>query len=325
MKQKSSKPMVVVTGSAGFIGNRLTEKLLEKNIDVICVDKSSYFKERTEHAPLAVSKIVDRENFFQWLEETKPSIDAIFHMGACTDTTELNEDYLKKVNLEYSQKIWQYCSKNQIPLVYASSAATYGEGEHGYSDEESSISKLKPLNPYGQSKQDFDVWALEQEKKKLTPPAWSGFKFFNVYGFGERHKKKMASVILHAFDQINQKGFVKLFKSHKTGIADGHQKRDFIFVDDLVDVLLFAYEKPIKRGIFNLGTGTARTFLDLVKATFKSMNKPEKIEFIDTPEELRARYQYFTQAEMQKLRSEGYQKTFTTLENGVNFYIRKLL
>lgn len=247
------------------------------------------------------------------------------HLGACTDTTELDEDYLRRTNLEYSQMLWRHCTLRKIPMVYASSAATYGEGELGYDDDEALIPKLRPLNPYGESKRLFDLWALEQERAGQHPPAWSGFKFFNVYGFGERHKGKMASVVLHAFDQIRDRGTVRLFRSHREGIADGHQKRDFIFVDDVIEVLEFARSTPIQRGIFNLGTGRARTFLDLVKATFAAMGAPENITFFDTPEELRERYQYFTEARMQKLRGVGYTKLFTSLEDGVAAYIKRLL
>jgi ADP-L-glycero-D-manno-heptose 6-epimerase len=185
--------------------------------------------------------------------------------------------------------------------------------------------KLKPLNPYGESKLEFDLWALEQERKGLKPPSWSGFKFFNVYGFGERHKGRMATVVLQAFDQIKKSGEVKLFRSHKEGIADGEQRRDFVYVGDVVDVLRFAMDSPIPRGIFNLGTGRARTFLDLVRAVFKELGVPEKIRFIDTPVELRARYQYLTEARMERLRAQGYERPFHSLEDGVAATIRDLL
>jgi ADP-L-glycero-D-manno-heptose 6-epimerase len=184
---------------------------------------------------------------------------------------------------------------------------------------------LVPLNPYGDSKLQFDLWALDEEKHGRTPPSWSGFKFFNVYGFGERHKAKMASVVLHGYDQIKATGRVRLFKSHKAGIADGHQARDFVYVDDVIDVLTYALEKPIPRGIYNLGTGRARTFLDLVNATFAAMGKKPNVEFFDTPMELRARYQYFTQADMLKLRRAGWMNHFTTLEDGVKRYVERLI
>ena len=233
-------------------------------------------------------------------------------------------DYLKKVNLEYTQNLWNLASKYSIPFVYASSAATYGAGEEGYDDNELTMHRLEPLNPYGESKLQFDLWALVEEKKANHPPVWSGFKFFNVYGFGERHKGKMSSVVLQGFDQIEAKGMLKLFKSHKTGIADGEQRRDFIYVEDVVKVLWFALTKPLKRGIFNLGSGKARTFLDLATATFHALGKNPKIEFIDTPIEIRDRYQYFTEANMAKLRAEGFTEPFTSLEEGVKQTVLKL-
>ena len=220
--------------------------------------------------------------------------------------------------------LWAYCTAQALPLVYASSAATYGDGANGYDDDEALIPALKPLNPYGDSKQQFDLWALAEERAGRRPPSWSGFKFFNVYGFGERHKGAMASVVLHAFDQIRAGGDVRLFKSHRAGIADGHQKRDFIFVEDVVDVLHFALATPIPRGIYNLGTGTGRTFLDLARATFAALGAPERIEFIDMPVELRERYQYFTEARMERLRAAGYRTPFTTLEDGVRQYVSRL-
>jgi ADP-L-glycero-D-manno-heptose 6-epimerase len=186
------------------------------------------------------------------------------------------------------------------------------------------MGELLPLNLYGASKLKFDLWAVHQDQHGACPPHWSGFKFFNVYGFGERHKGSMASVILHGHDQVNQKGSIRLFKSHKEGIADGHQKRDFIFVDDVVKVLHFAIEKPIKRGIYNLGTGKARTFLDLARAVFAAMGRPEKIDFMDTPESLRDKYQYFTEAKMDKLRAQGYTQPFTSLEDGARAYLQRL-
>jgi ADP-L-glycero-D-manno-heptose 6-epimerase len=245
-------------------------------------------------------------------------------MGACSNTTEFDVAYLERVNVQYSQKLWDYCTTHKIPFIYASSAATYGEGEQGYEDNERTMAKLKPLNPYGRSKLKFDLWALEREKAGHHPPIWSGFKFFNVYGFGERHKKSQASVILSAYDQIQSSGRVKLFKSHRDGIADGHQKRDFVSVEDVVDVMHFAHEKPIKRGIFNLGSGKARTFLDLARAVFASLKLPEKIDFIDTPVAIRDKYQYFTEAHMARLIGEGYKKPFTSLERGVEIYLERL-
>jgi ADP-L-glycero-D-manno-heptose 6-epimerase len=313
-----------VTGAAGFIGARFVERCNARSIPIVSVDSRAYFVERTEHKGLDFGEIVDREELLGRLASKPMDLAGIVHMGACTDTTELDVEYLKRINLEYSQALWMHACAKRLPFVYASSAATYGAGEKGYSDDEAEMKHLVPLNPYGDSKLQFDLWALDEEKHGRTPPSWSGFKFFNVYGFGERHKAKMASVVMHAFDQINATGKVRLFKSHKPGIADGHQARDFVYVDDVIDVLTYALEKPIPRGVYNLGTGRARTFLDLVNATFAAMGKKPNVEFFDTPMELRARYQYFTQADMLKLRRAGWMNHFTTLEDGVRKYVDRL-
>lgn len=320
---------ILVTGAGGFVGARFVERCNSRKISAISADAPSYFSDRTEHHGLDFGTIIDREKLIDWLDSETTRlghspVSSIVHLGACTDTTEMDEAYLAKMNLEYSKSLWSFATKNRVPFVYASSAATYGEGELGYDDDDALTPRLKPLNPYGESKRAFDEWALGQERAGSTPPHWAGFKFFNVYGFGETHKEKMASVILHAYRQILLTGGAKLFKSHKEGIRDGEQKRDFIFVEDLVSVLFFALEKPIRRGIFNLGTGKARTFLDLVRATFLAMGRPEKIEFIPTPESLRARYQYFTEAKMDRLRAEGYSKPFSSLEDGVLAYVSRL-
>lgn len=312
---------ILVTGAAGFVGSRLVEALAGQ--PVISVDHPEYFQTRTEHSGISYGKVIDRAHLFEWLPGQK--LSAVFHLGACTDTTEMDRDYLNRVNLEYSQKLWSHCSENKIPFFYASSAATYGDGSLGYDDDEASMKDLHPLNPYGESKLQFDLWALGREKEGFHPPAWAGFKFFNVYGFGERHKVKMSSVIVQAFDQIQKTGEMKLFQSHREGVADGHQSRDFILVEDVVDVLLFAMNTPLKRGIYNLGSGKARTFMDLVQATFKALGKQEVIHFIPTPEAIRDRYQYFTQANMKKLREAGYTKEFTVLEDGVSRYVAQLL
>lgn len=314
--------MVIVTGAAGFIGYQVSKALQKKCIDVIGVDELLFFGTRPEHEDVHFNHtfspevILDSDFFEEQIKIGKP-ITGIIHMGACSDTTEMRVDYLDRVNVNYSQTLWNLASRFKIPFVYASSAATYGSGDVGYDDDESKFSELRPLNPYGESKRTFDLWAIAQEKAGHTPPAWSGFKFFNVYGFGERHKGKMSSVVLQGFDQISASQNLKLFKSHRSGIADGEQKRDFIFVQDVVDVLWFALTKPIRRGIYNLGSGKARSFHDLALATFQALKINPKIEFIDTPIAIRDRYQYFTEANMTKLRAEGYQKPFTELEAGV--------
>jgi ADP-L-glycero-D-manno-heptose 6-epimerase len=321
--------VILLTGAAGFIGYRIARRLQSESIPFVSVDRLDAFGSRPEHQDVqhlekAAPESVLSSEFFQSRVGTPRAITGILHMGACSDTTELRVDYLQQVNVEYSKTLWTRAKEMSIPYVYASSAATYGAGESGYADDEAQMSKLRPLNPYGQSKLDFDLWALREEAKGSTPPAWSGFKFFNVYGFGERHKGKMASVVLQGFDQIRQNGLLKLFKSHKPGIADGEQKRDFIYVEDVVDAVLFALQKPISRGIYNLGTGQARSFLDLARATFRALHQAEKIDFIETPIEIRDRYQYFTEATMQKLRAAGYQKGFTSLEDGVKQTVQEL-
>jgi ADP-L-glycero-D-manno-heptose 6-epimerase len=315
--------MIVVTGAAGFIGSCLVSQLNQIGIsDLILVDDFSIsVKNKNLKGKEFIQKIY-RSDFFSWLESTKPNIDFIYHIGARTDTTEFNKAIFDQLNVSYSQKIWNYCAIQSIPLVYASSAATYGLGEFGYDDNHALISNLVPLNPYGESKNDFDKWVLSQINQ---PPFWAGLKFFNVYGPNEFHKGRMASVIFHAFNQIQEKGKVKLFRSHNPNFKDGEQLRDFIYVKDLIDVCLFLKDKKPASGIYNLGSGNARTFLDLVKNTFHSLNKQVEIEFIDTPEDIRDKYQYFTEANMAKLREVGYTKEFSTLEKGVNDYVTNYL
>jgi ADP-L-glycero-D-manno-heptose 6-epimerase len=246
----------------------------------------------------------------------------VFHLGARTDTTEFDWAVFQELNIDYSKKIWAFCTEQQIPLVYASSAATFGMGELGYADDHEIVENLKPLNPYGESKNEFDKWVLSQE---MTPPFWAGMKFFNVYGPNEYHKGRMASVIFHAFHQIRNTGMVRLFRSHHPDFNDGEQLRDFVYVKDVVDVLFFLMIRGEKSGLYNLGTGKARTFLDLARATFKALDLPEKIEFIDTPLDIRDKYQYFTEAKMDKLLSVGYDSGFYTLEEGVEEYVQEYL
>ena len=322
--------MIVVTGAAGFIGFQTAKRLAAEGHHLILVDTLSYFDQRPEHEELAHSQqVIARLSPLELIAAKSAidfsKVDGIIHLGACTDTTEMRVDFLTDVNLEYTKALWKIATEYKIPFVYASSAATYGSGELGYDDDESKMPQLKPLNPYGDSKLQFDLWALKEEQKGETPPSWSGFKFFNVYGFGERHKIKMASVVFQGFEQIREHGKLQLFKSHRAGIADGEQKRDFVYVGDVVDVLLFAIKGALKRGIYNLGSGKARSFLDLAKATFKALGKEPHIAFIDTPIEIRDRYQYFTEANMQKLRKAGYTREFTSLEEGVKLTVADLL
>ncbi|MBS1958791.1 MAG: ADP-glyceromanno-heptose 6-epimerase [Bdellovibrionales bacterium] len=306
--------MILLTGAAGFIGYRIAKELQKQGIPFVSVDRLEAFQSRPEHRDVRHTRVYPPEAMLNGLPV---GITAIVHMGASSSTTEMRVDYLKQVNVDYSKALWNFARGLNIPFVYASSAATYGAGEEGYDDDESKMKFLKPLNPYGMSKLEFDLWALDEDRAGRAPPAWSGFKFFNVYGYGERHKQKQASVVIQGFDQIRDKGELRLFKSHKSGIADGEQKRDFIYVQDVVAATLFALQKPIRRGIFNLGTGLARSFQDLAKATFQAMGMPANITFIDTPVEIRDRYQYFTQATMDRLKAEGYTRSFTSLEDGV--------
>jgi len=315
--------MIVVTGAAGFIGSALVGELLRQGWqDIVAVDDFS----RPDKAPnlegKTLSAKVDRKEFHDWLDANQQLVQFIFHLGARTDTTEFDTAIFDELNLHYSQEVWKRCVKYGIPLVYASSAATYGAGEHGYDDDHDLIAKLKPLNPYGESKNDFDQWALAQAEK---PYFWAGLKFFNVYGPNEYHKGRMASVVLHAFRQIRDTGGMKLFRSHRPDYKDGEQLRDFVYVKDVCDVCLFLMEHRKHSGIYNLGSGKARTFLDLARAVFAALGKDEKIEFIDTPADIRDKYQYYTEANMAKLKGIGYDKPFTSLEEGVGDYVTNYL
>jgi ADP-L-glycero-D-manno-heptose 6-epimerase len=315
---------IVVTGAAGFVGARCVQALNSRGLPVISVDRLERFDTRPEHAGIDFGTRVAMEDIDTWLGANGARVRAIVHMGACTDTRETDRAYLGAVNVKASQALWRRATELGVPLIYASSAATYGDGSLGYDDDEAVLAKLKPLNAYGDSKQEFDIWALAEERAGRHPRAWAGLKFFNVYGFGERHKGPMSSVVIQAFDQIRATGRVRLFKSHRSDIADGHQARDFVFVDDVVDVLTSLIDRPVPRGIFNLGSGKARTFLDLATATFAAMDKPAQIDFIDTPPDLRKTYQYFTEAPMARLRAAGYARNPTPLEAGVARYVADL-
>ncbi len=315
--------MIIVTGAAGFIGSCMVNKLNNKgHKDIVIVDDfSKPEKSRNTERKIFLEK-VQRDNFFKWLDKNHNGVEFILHIGARTDTTEFNSEIFNTLNLNYSKEVWKACVEYDIPLIYASSAATYGLGEFGYNDDHEIIKKLKPLNPYGESKNEFDKWALEQQDK---PVYWAGLKFFNVYGPNEYHKGRMASVIFHAYNQISDSGKVKLFRSHKPEFKDGHQLRDFIYVKDVVNVICFLMNHPTNSGIYNLGTGKARTFLDLANTTFKALDKTPIIEFIDTPEDIREKYQYFTEAPMAKLHSIGYEQPFYSLEEGIEEYVQEFL
>jgi ADP-L-glycero-D-manno-heptose 6-epimerase len=245
-------------------------------------------------------------------------------MGAISSTTELDEALLRRFNVDCSKNLWNEARRLGIPYVYASSAAVYGDGALGFDDSDALVPRLKPLNPYGESKRRFDLWALEEAAAGRTPPAWAGFRFFNVYGFGERHKGPQASVVLHGYDQVKAKGEIRLFESHRADVPHGHQSRDFVDVSDAVEAVWFALKKPVISGIYNVGTGKARTFLDLAKAVFTALDTPERIVFVPTPEAIRARYQYFTEAKMERLRAQGFAKSPVGLEDGVEWYVRRL-
>lgn len=314
---------MLVTGAAGFIGARLFSAINRLGWAGRAIDTRSCFESRPEHAALDPSVITDVADLPVWLDSA-PAVRAVVHLGACTDTRETDRAYLTRQNLEASQALWRWSAARGVPFIYASSAATYGDGASGYDDDESRIPSLVPLNAYGDSKQQFDLWALGEERAGRAPAHWCGLKFFNVYGYGERHKGPMSSVVLQAFDQIRSTGRLRLFRSHRAGIADGHQARDFVCVDDVVDTLVALVEQPPVRGIFNLGSGRARTFFDLGRATFAALGATERIEFIDTPPDIRAHYQYFTEATMTRLTQAGYVRRTTPLEEGVRAYVAAL-
>ena len=317
------KETIAITGAAGFIGSYLAGYLNRLGYDqlVLVDDFSDERKVKNLKGKKYLHK-VHREQFFDWCNTHPGTIHYMFHLGARTDTTEMDYNVHRKWNLEYSKDIWELCIQQNIPLVYASSAATYGNGELGYKDDHDVVPQLKPLNPYGQSKNDFDIWALEQ---KHMPPFWAGVKFFNVYGPNEYHKGRMASVIFHAYHQIKKNGQVKLFRSHNPNYKDGEQIRDFVYVADVVNMCVWLMDNQPENGLYNVGTGKARTFKDLVRAIFDTLGLPENIEYVDTPEDIRDKYQYFTEADMTKLLKAGYDKSFYTLEEGVKDYVANFL
>lgn len=317
--------MIIVTGAAGFIGSRLARRLnLDNYNDLVLVDDFSRSDKNSNHDLLKCTQKVDRSEFPLWLRENENQVQFIFHLGARTDTTEQDVELFDKLNLNYSKEIWNLCVEFGIALVYASSAATYGDGSLGYSDSHDVVEGLKPLNPYGKSKNDFDKWALRQSR---SPYFYCGLKFFNVFGPNESHKSRMASVVLHTYRQVLETGGMKLFRSHREDYKDGHQTRDFVYVDDVCDVCMYMMQNRLRveSGIYNLGSGKGRTFLDLVNATFSAMGREPQIDFIDTPEDIRDTYQYFTEADLSKLRDSGYATEFTTLENGIKEYVGNYL
>ena len=321
--------MIIVTGASGFIGSCIVKKLNDTGFkDIICIDRFEDDDKWLNLRGLYYSEYIHADEFIQpdLLHSifANEEIEAVYHMGACSSTTERDVDYLMKNNVEYSKVLFEVCTEYDVPFVYASSAATYGAGENGYEDAHEGINKLMPLNAYGYSKQLVDEWALRQGD---APSKWYGVKFFNVYGPNEYHKGNMKSVVAQAYNQINESGKMKLFKSYKDEYPDGGQLRDFVYVKDCVNAMyeLINTKHTGTNGIYNLGTGKARSFVDLVKATYKSMDKKEDIEFIEMPESLQGQYQYYTQAKMEKLNLALPEFKFHSLEEGIEDYVKSHL
>jgi ADP-L-glycero-D-manno-heptose 6-epimerase len=315
--------MIVITGAAGFIGSCLAAKLNNKGIrDLVLVDDFSNPEKSRNTAFKTFRHQIERSVFVEWLRTNHKDVEFVFHIGARTDTTEFRKEIFDELNVNYSKAVWYACTEFSIPMVYASSAATYGMGENGYSDSHDIVDRLRPLNPYGESKNEFDKWVLRQA---VTPPFWAGLKFFNVYGPNEYHKGRMASVIFHTWKQIGENGRMCLFRSHNPEYGDGKQLRDFVYVKDVADICFYLYQYRMHSGLYNIGTGKARTFLDLANATFRSLGKAPVIEFIDTPADIRDKYQYFTEADIHKLRSIGYNVPFYSLEDGIEDYVQGYL
>jgi ADP-L-glycero-D-manno-heptose 6-epimerase len=314
--------MIIVTGATGFIGSAIVWELNQRGRnDILAVDVVR---------PEARNGILNKRQYEKFCTHTelwdlllqKPKVDAVVHMGACSSTTELNRDYLRTINTEYTQRLFEWCSENSVPLIYASSGAVYGDGTQGF-DDQTDPRFFQPLNPYGESKLNFDIWALQQTK---TPPLWMGLRFFNVYGPNEYYKQDMSSVVFKAFRQINVNNMLKLFRSHNPQYADGKQLRDFIYVKDVTRwIAEILFEKKGFSGIYNMGYGEARSWLDLAAAVFKEIGKPMKIEWMDVPETLRPRYQYFTQAKMDRFLSMGFSRPEWSLEKGIKDYVHNYL
>jgi ADP-L-glycero-D-manno-heptose 6-epimerase len=315
--------MIIVTGGAGFIGSALIAALNKRGItDILVVDERG--KDKCKNlVNLSFAGYTDKNDFLKTVVEKKVSsgLESVFHVGACSDTTETDVEYLKKNNYQYSRLLTQWATDADIRFIYASSAATYGDGSAGFSDDEEKIEQLRPLNAYGHSKQLFDLWAHRKGLlKKIVD-----LKYFNVFGPNEYHKGDMRSFVLKAFEQINATGKVRLFKSYKSEFEDGQQMRDFLYVKDAVDMTLFFLDNPQLSGLFNIGAGKARTWNDLVKAVFAAMGKKPDIEYIEMPDSIRNQYQYFTQAEVTKLRKAGYKNRITSLEDAVKDYVQNYL
>ncbi|MBI1936719.1 MAG: ADP-glyceromanno-heptose 6-epimerase [Ignavibacteriales bacterium] len=316
--------MIVVTGGAGFIGSAVVWKLNKIGADkIIVVDELGKDEKWKNLNGLKFSDFYHKDDFIGLVLQRKVpfKITSIIHLGACSATTEKNADYLMDNNVHYSQELAKFSLENGVRFVYASSAATYGDGSNGYNDDESNLNILRPMNMYGYSKHLFDLWI----KRNGLMNKVAGLKYFNVYGPNEYHKGDMRSVVHKAFEQIRDNGKVKLFKSYLKDYKDGEQKRDFIYVKDAVDMTLYFWEHPDKNGIFNVGTGKAQTWIELVTALFNALSKPVKIDFVDMPEDIREKYQYFTEANLTKLKQAGYDKSISNVEDGVNDYVKNYL
>ena len=314
--------MILLTGAAGFIGSCMLTDLIRHDKEVVICDDFSIKEKAANYEGKKISGQVERTELFDFLAKADNGISYVLHLGARTDTTDPNKAIFDELNFDFSTKLWEWCAQNNIPMIYASSAATYGNGKLGFEDRHDIIEEFLPLNEYARSKNNFDRWAIKQEKQ---PPFWAGLKFFNVYGPNEYHKGRMASVIWHAFNQIKETGKMKLFRSHHPDFKDGEQQRDFVYVKDLIAVCLFLMENKADNGLYNLGTGKAETFKHLVDNIFIQLDLPENIEFIDTPEDIRENYQYFTEAAMEKLRMAGYTKAFLPLAKGIEDYVQNYL
>jgi ADP-L-glycero-D-manno-heptose 6-epimerase len=319
----SETNMIIVTGAAGFIGSCLITRLNQDKFNfIIAVDDFSSPEKKAYLADKKIQEFVDRERFFEWLDRNQAEVEFCFHLGARTDHYEWDNVVFEKLNLNFSKNLWQKCHQYQIPMIYASSAATYGNGEVGFDDNETIIKSLKPKNLYGQSKHDFDLWALQQTEK---PFFWAGLKMFDVYGPNEAHKERMSSVIYRVSEQIRKGETVTLFASENPDYQNGEQKRDFIYIKDVMEVCVFLMHHRRNSGIYNVGTTQAHSFNDMVEVVAKTLGKSTEIDFIPIPEALRVSYQYLTQANINKLRSIGYQRAFTTLEEGVSEYIHSYI
>ncbi len=321
--------MIVVTGGAGFIGSNLVAAIEKRGAGPVAVcDRLGDGEKWRNIAKRDLAAIVAPEDLFEFLDRHAASIEAVAHLGAITATTETNADRLVATNIRLSADLWQWCAKHRVRLIYASSAATYGSGEDGFDDDGSvsALARLRPLNAYGWSKHAFDRQvARVAASGEAQPPQWVGLKFFNVYGPNEYHKDAMKSVVAQLFPRASSGEPARLFRSHNPNYPDGGQMRDFVWVGDCVDVMLWFLDHPRLSGLFNMGTGKARSFADLAAAVYRALDRSPRIEYIDTPFEIRDKYQYFTEARMERLRQAGYRQPFTELEDGVGRYVRDFL